>query len=95
MSKNISSYLDNIPFKITFDDIDEFERFEERFFEVIRYFGDIVGMGVGYVELCPNFKPPDYKGELLPWLWLIHPQLKEAIIGVADDRLKQLISEYN
>jgi hypothetical protein len=94
MKKNIDIYLTNIKDKISFSDINDFERFEERFFEIEKFFGDIIGMGLRFVEFCPNYNPPKLQEELLPWLWLIHPELKEEISIIADKKLKKIIYEY-
>ncbi len=95
MKKDIYNELAEIKYEIYFQEIVEFNRFEERFFEIELYFGDILGMCEGYVEFCPNNSPADLEEELLPWLWLIRPDLSEDIILLAENKLKEIIFSYN
>ena len=95
MSKVILDKLEDIPRKVEFKNIQEFDRMEERFFDIQAHFGDILGMSVDSVEFCPNHKPPEIQSEILPWLWLIHPELKVEILQQADDKLKKIIAEYD
>lgn len=81
-----------IPMLVFFKNIQEIEKIEDRFFEVERVYGDIVGMNVDSVEFCPNNTPP-LKEEILPWLWLIHPECKNEILIYANTTLKKIISE--
>jgi len=83
-----------IPRVVDFKNIREFERMEERFFDVEQFYGDIVGMNIDSVEFCPNNTPPEKNEEVLPWLWLIHPEWKDEILEVADSRLKEIIHDY-
>ena len=95
MNKDLDYYLNNIEYKVPFSDIDDFDRFEERFYEIDRLTGDSLGMGLDFVEFCPNNDPPKLKDELLPWLWLIHPKLYKEICKIADKELNELIDDYN
>ena len=93
----IKKFLDDakeVPKIAYFKDIQEFERMEERFFDLEEFYGDIVGMNVDSVEFCPNNDPPERNEEILPWLWLIHPGWKGEILEIADSKLKQIIQKY-
>jgi len=93
MINRIIDNFDLLEYKMYFKDIKEFERMEDRFFAVERYFGDIVGMNVDYVEFCPNNEPP-LKNEIIPWLWVIHPEWKKEILNYANTDLREIIDEY-
>jgi len=93
MVEQILNNLNLIEYKVNFSMISDFERMEERFFDIEKNFGDIVGMNVNAVEFCPNNKPP-VKDEILAWLWIIHPELKDEIFKYADKTLKIMIQEY-
>ena len=95
MKRKIDFYIANIEYEVKFSDIDDFDRFEERFFEVERCYGDIVGMGLGSVEFCPNNNPPELANELLPWIWLIYPNLHKEICKMADEGLNEMMNNYN
>lgn len=92
--KDLLDHIDRIPEVVKFKDINEFERMEERFFEVEQVFGDIVGMGLDSVEFCPNQSRPNIQREVLPWLWIIYPELKTEILEFADNDLKQILTDY-
>ena len=82
-----------IPTTVSWGDIKEFDRFEDRFFDVEAYFGDIVGMLDGAVEFSPNNHPPT-QDELLAWLWVIRPENKDDILSLANDDLREIIEDY-
>ena len=95
MVKDLLDNIDRIPEVVKFKDINEFERMEERFFEVEQIFGDIVGIGLNSVEFCPNQSPPSIQREVLPWLWIIYPESKTEILEFADNDLKQIVTNYS
>ena len=86
--------IDNIPDEVAFQEINDPDRMEERFFTIIEHYGDIVGMNEDSVEFCPNHNPPVKQTEVLPWLWLIKPELGNEIQKIADNQLKEIIAEY-
>ena len=93
----IEKYLKNfnlLPRIVSFKEISEFERFEERFFIIEGNIGDIVGMNVDSVEFIPNAEPPS-RDEILSWLWIIHPEFSNDIIRYANQDLITIINEYN
>jgi len=94
MVKIFLTNTDKIPRVVEFKNIQEVERMEERFFDVQQFYGDIIGMNIDSVEFCPNNTPPEKNDEILPWLWLIHPEWKDEILELADSKLKELIQEY-
>ncbi len=94
MVKDIINNQKLLDFEISFEKIQEYERMEERFFEVEKNYGDILGMNIDSIEFCPNYDPPLIM-EILPWLWVSHPELKEEIIELADDLLKTIIKDYD
>jgi hypothetical protein len=91
--KYFLSNLDALPTRMPFTGIPQLDKMSERFFDIEQVYGDIVGMNVDSIEFCPNNSPPDKDDEVLPWLWLIYPHLKEEILELADDKLKDLISK--
>jgi hypothetical protein len=96
-SGKVKEFLDNpntISREVKFKDIQEFDRMEERFFDVDPYYSNILGMNIDYVEFSTLNEPP-LKNEILAWLWVIHPEWKEEILEYADDTLKQLIKDYD
>lgn len=93
MIKKILNDHDLLEYELHFKDIKELNRMEERFFAIEQYFGDIVGMNVDSVEFCPNNEPP-LESEIIPWLWVIHPEWKNEILDFADKDLKEIIKDY-
>jgi len=92
----ISKLLNNhnlVEMEVPFSKIKSFDRMEERFFDVEKAYGDILGMNTDSVEFCPNNNPPS-NDEILPWLWVIHPEEKEEILKYANVTLKRIIKIY-
>lgn len=86
-----------LPFDYNFTDIvdyeSDFEKMEERFYDVDSLYSNILGWAENHLEFCPNNEPPDI-GEVLAWLWVIHPEWKDEILKYADKKLKKIIMDY-
>ena len=95
MEKDLNFYLNELPYEVDFSEIFDFERFEDRFFEISGLFGDILGMNVGSIEFCPNYDPPKLQTEILPFLWVVNPTLQIDIKKYADDLLIETMENYN
>lgn len=94
MFKTFLKNISEIPKVVNFKDIPQFDRMEQRFFTIEQYYGDIIGMNVDSIEFCPNHKPPELQKEILPWLWVIRPELKNQLLEIADKQLQQIIGDY-
>ena len=91
----LQDLLEKVPNEVPFSEIQDFPRMEDRFLGVQQYFGDILGMNIDSVEFCPNHNPPLIQEEVLPWLWVIHPELQDELIKKANDDLRKIILGYN
>ncbi len=81
------------PKKYFLKDIKEYERLDERFYDVDGIRINILGWNMDFLEFCPDDDPPQ-KDDILGWLWVIHPEWKDEILEYADEDLKSIIREY-
>jgi len=93
MIKELLNDLSKIPNNYSFKDIQDFNRMEERFYDVDANFTNILGWNADSLDFCPNDEPPK-NDEILAWLWVIHPEWKNEILEFADEKLKKIIKEY-
>lgn len=85
---------EKIPTEILFAEIEDLNKFEVRCYDVDRHFVNIWGMADGRFEFCPDNDPPDVQTEILPWLWILYPELHVELKELGNDDLRQMIDEY-
>lgn len=82
-----------LPRTVRWEDIPEWDRFDDRRVQVDIIYVNTIGVNQGYIEWTPNDEPPS-KAESLAWLWVIRPDLGPKIAAEADDDLRQAIEDY-
>jgi hypothetical protein len=92
--KDLIRHPARIPTEILVSEIADLEQFEVRCYDVDRYFVNIWGIAEGKFEFCPDHDPPDIQTEVLPWLWILYPELHEELKELGNDDLRQMIDEY-
>lgn len=85
--------LESTPWQISWDEIEEFDRFDERRSAVDCLFINTIGVNDGLVEWCPNGDPPDLE-ERLAWIWCIQPSAGKEILTLAQSELRHLVESY-
>lgn len=92
--RELLDHPEKIPNTISYLELGDLKKFEERCYAVDPVFVNIWGAGDGIYEFCPDHDPPDPKRELLPWLWILYPELSAEIKEYCDEDLSRLIDEY-
>jgi hypothetical protein len=92
--QELLDYPNKIPTEIAYSEIANLDEFEERCHLVDRYFINIWGIGDGTFEFCPDHDPPDVQLEVLPWLWILYPELKDELKALGNDELRRMIDAY-
>lgn len=93
MDSATKSTLRALSRRIAWHDIAEFDRLNKRVMAIDWLYGDIIGMGDGWVEWCPNNEPPA-AAETLAWWWVARPDLGNEIAKEADEEFREIISDY-
>lgn len=92
MKADIEQILNAIPDQVKWGEIVQFEHIDGRVLIANSIYGDVVGVGEGSVEWCPN--PDTPKDARLVWWWVVRPDLGAAIAYEASDVLRQQIADY-
>jgi hypothetical protein len=75
-------------------DLPDLARLDERVSIANVAFRNVVGVNEGYIEWCPNDRPPK-DDEALAWLWVVRPELGEEIAALTTSQhFRTLIREY-
>ncbi len=69
----------NYPNQIQFDDIIDFENFNERLSVVDCIVVNIIGVEEGFIEFISDNNPP-LDDEIFCWIWTIRPDLTNEIL---------------
>jgi hypothetical protein len=85
MAADFKSLIDFTPKEVSFKDIVDFNRLDERISAVGVLFANTIGVSDGYIEFCPDNEPPLIE-EIISWIWTFRPDL-------AVDILKQTLSK--
>jgi len=85
--------LEKTPTEVSWDDIEEPDRFDERRSAVDCLFINTIGVNEDYVEWCPNDEPPDME-EQLAWIWCIQPSAARDILSLTQSELRHLVESY-
>jgi hypothetical protein len=62
---------------VLWKEVVQFERLDARVLGAEWLCGDVIGVGDGFVEWCPNHDPPSAK-EAWAWWWVVRPDLGAA-----------------
>ena len=92
--KTLAELIADPPLVVSWSQVVDFERWDDRQSCVDILFSNIVGVSEGWVEFCPNDEPPE-KQEILAWIWAIRPDLSQEILESAPSSvLRSLIIGY-
>jgi hypothetical protein len=93
LTLDVQSILEAIPNEVTWQDIVQFEKLDERVAIANDLCANIIGVNEGYIEWCPNDEPPSLL-ETLTWWWVVRPDLGAAIAIEAPQEFKGIIAHY-
>jgi hypothetical protein len=93
MNPDVEAIVRSLPLEVAWKDIVQFEHIDERVLAANWVSGDIIGVGEGFVEWCPNHDPPS-DAETLLWWWVVRPDLGAAIAYEATTEIREVIAEY-
>ena len=80
-NKTLEKLIENYPIEISFNEIVDFENFDDRLAIVDCVVVNTIGVNEGYVEFT-SFNNPPLKEEILCWIWAIRPDLSEEILQI-------------
>ncbi len=85
-NKTLEELIENYPNEIAFDEIVDFENFDDRLSVVDCIVVNSIGVNEGFIEFIPDNNPP-LKEEILCWIWAIRPDLTNEIFqkNISDD----------
>ena len=85
-NKTLEELIENYPNEIAFDEIVDFENFDERLSVVDCIVVNSIGVNEGFIEFIPDNNPP-LNEEILCWIWAIRPDLTYEILqlNISDD----------
>lgn len=92
--KSLSNIIAEYPSRVEFEEITDFNKFDDRRSCIECVTVNIIGVNDGFIEFCPNEEPPEML-ELLSWIWLFRPDLGNEIMKNAPEELNKLIEHYN
>jgi hypothetical protein len=93
LALDIQSILNSIPQEITWQDIVQLEKLDDRVTIADDVCANIIGVNEGTIECGSNENPPSQL-EKLVWWWVVRPDLGAAIAIEAPQKLKNIISQY-
>jgi len=82
----LNELIENYPNEISFEEIVDFENFDERLSVVDCIVVNSIGVNEGCTEFIPDNNPP-LNEEILCWIWAIRPDLNNEILQkkISDD----------
>lgn len=85
-NKTLKELIENYPNEVTFEEIVDFENFDERLSVVDCVVVNSIGVSEGFIEFIPDNNPP-LNEEILCWIWAIRPDLMNEILqkNISDD----------
>jgi hypothetical protein len=94
MKNNLAALLESYPRQVKFNEVEDFDSFDERVSAVDCLVANTVGVSAGHVEFIPDNDPP-LKEEIYCWIWVIRPDLsKELLLQDISDDFKLLLNAY-
>ncbi len=95
MKKQLLELIETYPTEINWDDVIDFENFDDRLYASNLFVGTTIGVSEGFVEFCPDNEPP-LREEILCWIWAIRPDLSKLILELDNisEEFKVLLSAY-
>jgi hypothetical protein len=95
MEKELKELIENYPKQLNWEDVTDFENFDERLSAVDCLVINTIGVSDGFIEFIPDNNPP-LKEEVLCWIWAIRPDLSTELIKLNDiqDDFKTLLQAH-
>lgn len=78
-NKTLEELIVNYPNEIAFDEIVDFENFDDRLSVVDCIVVSSIGVNEGFIEFIPDNNPP-LNEEILCWIWAFRPDLTNEIL---------------
>ena len=93
-NKTLKELIENYPNEIPFEEIVDFENFDERLSVVNGIVVNIIGVNDGFIEIIPDNNSPS-EDEILCWIWSFKPDLTNEILEITkNDDLKFALNLY-
>lgn len=93
-NETLKEISQNYPSQIMFDNIIDFENFDERLSVIDCIVVNIIGVEDGFIEFIPDNNPP-LEDEILCWIWAFRPDLtKEIYTQTKNEDLKFALNSY-
>lgn len=80
-NKTLKELIENYPNEISFEEIVDFENFDERLSVVDCIVINAIGVNEGFIEFIPDNIPP-LNEEILCWIWAIRPDLSKDLLDL-------------
>ena len=93
-NKTLEELIENYPNEIAFDEIVDFENFDDRLSVVDCIVVNSIGVNEGFIEFIPDNNPA-LKDEILCWIWAFRPDLTEEILQInTNEDFEVALSSY-
>ena len=93
-NETLKEISQNYPKQIMFDNIIDFENFDERLSVIDCVVVNTIGVEEGFIEFIPDNNPP-LEDEILCWIWAFRPDLtKEIYTQTKNEDLKFALNSY-
>ncbi|UZR93482.1 hypothetical protein [Chondrinema litorale] len=94
MTHELDKILDSIPINVTFNEIVELDKLNDRISAISVLYANTIGVCEGYLEYCPDSILPSLE-ENLSWIWTIRPDLGDDMMVMdIPESFKVLITAY-
>ena len=94
MKNALAALLESYPTQVKFNEVEDFDSFDERVSAVDCLVANTVGVSAGHVEFIPDNNPP-LKEEIYCWIWVIRPDLsRELMLHDINSDFKVLLNAY-
>ncbi|WP_262147888.1 hypothetical protein [Chryseobacterium foetidum] len=93
-NETLKEISQNYPNQIMFNDIGDFENFDERLSVIDCIIVNTIGVEEGFIEFTPDNNPP-LEDEILCWIWAFRPDLTNEILEInKNEDLKFALNSY-
>lgn len=95
MDKELKELIDNYPKQLNWEEVLDFDKFDERLSAVDCLVVNTIGVSDGFIEFIPDNNPP-LKEEILCWIWAIRPDLSTELMKLDEiqDDFKILLESH-
>ncbi|MEL7121470.1 MAG: hypothetical protein AAFO07_18625 [Bacteroidota bacterium] len=95
MEKELIELIENYPKQLNWDEVNDFDNFDERLSAVNCLVVNTIGVSEGFIEFIPDNNPP-LREEVLCWIWVIRPDLSTELMKLDEiqDDFKILLESH-